>query len=175
MISTTEFIDLLAAHRSGVRTMKTICCLLLTVVMAGVAVGKDNEPKDYYRRTIADELVSRTNQNLTLLNTQNPYTCWLSLSSVPGSPSKIALLINPRADKDQPTALQIEILEKYLESNLYDILLSMDKTGQPMPEYLQSYLNLIKQFQQDGNYSEKYESRELFQLFPFEIVTDTSS
>ena len=94
MLLITEVVVLAAAHNPGVRTMKTICCLLLTAVMAGVAVGEDNEPKDYYRRTIADELVSRTNQNLTLLNTQNPYTCWLSLSSVPGSPSKIALLIN---------------------------------------------------------------------------------
>ena len=169
MISTTEFIDLLAAHRSGVRTVKTICCLLLTVVTAGVAVGQNNS-EGLFQRSVVEEVVSRTFQDLVYVNTHNTEKFGVTVSNLLPSYRIISVGITMYGRNEEPPEL-IDVIERKLILNLNAVLMSMNDTGQPIPEFLQTYWKRLENCIMDGTHKDAIKNKEFFlEHFPFEIV-----
>ena len=179
--------------------MRTIYLVLLTVVMTGVAVGEDEpfklnenlsdefdelvekladalghtnkEPIAYYRRTVADELVSRMIPDVEFINRVNENVFNMQLIPQPDNPRQLVLVTGwLNAEHPELDAKIRNRIESRLVQNLNQIILSMIHTGQPMPDYLKVFFGRLAAAAADGTYSKKVKNGELFQHFPFELL-----
>ena len=177
--------------------MKTICCLLLTAVMAGVAVG-DEMPKEardlmeknkvpiefmdktsiqdelgdfgVYQRTIADEVCSRMVEDLMRLNIYNLQNFRTTIKANPANTNEILLSVVYFNDEAQLDGGDMRFIEKQLVVHLNDVAVSMNNTLQPMPEHILSwYQNSIKLLEA-GVFHERVKNNELFKDFPYKLV-----
>ena len=138
--------------------------------MAGVAVGQ-NKSEGLFQRSVVEEVVSRTFQDLVYMNIRNAEKFWVNVRTTLPSHRLIAIGIAPIEEDAELTADMIDFIERKLIFNLNDVLMSMKDTGQPIPEFLQTYWKRLENCMMDGTFEDAIKNNEFFlEHFPFEIV-----
>ena len=159
--------------------MKTICCLLLTVVMAGVAVGEDldktslqskQHPVVPYQRSVGGELATLMNNYATFLSLKqsNQYRVLVEVNLF--NSRELLVDVFHQSGEGQYSYEDAKDMEKLMVDRLRQILYSMSETKQPASNDLIQWYKSVDDAAMDGTYEKRVAAGDFYDNCPYKLI-----